>query len=210
MRKIKSSTMKVQNIILNVLLVQNGQDKSTRYIKAFTGSCYQLAEVTQADEFNLTMVQQLSPDIIIVDVASPTSMILSELSILALNMPKPVVMFADDQNDSIINALVKAGVSAFIAGEFNPNRLFSILNVAAARFTEYQKLKRELQTTKEKLNHQKTVEQAKLWLMENKNYSENEAYHCLRKIAMDNSQKVEDVAKNILALANIDRGVVAI
>jgi len=64
-------------------------------------------------------------------------------------------------------------------------------------------VKDELETTKKKLSNQRVVEQAKLWLMQTKNYSEKEAYHSMRKMAMDNSQKVEDVAKNILSLATM-------
>ncbi len=39
--------------------------------------------------------------------------------------------------------------------------------------------------------------------METKNISETEAYHSIRKMAMDNSQKMDDVAKNILSLAAV-------
>lgn len=39
--------------------------------------------------------------------------------------------------------------------------------------------------------------------MQNKNYTENDAYHYIRKMAMDNGQRVEDVAKNMLSLATM-------
>ena len=39
--------------------------------------------------------------------------------------------------------------------------------------------------------------------METKQLSEVDAYNFIRKIAMDNSQKMDDVAKNILSVASI-------
>ena len=64
-------------------------------------------------------------------------------------------------------------------------------------------MKQELAETKQKLSSQKNIEQAKRWLMDTKQLSETDAYHFIRKIAMDNSQKMDDVAKNILSVASI-------
>ena len=67
----------------------------------------------------------------------------------------------------------------------------------------FQGLKQELADTKQKLSSQKNIDKAKRWLMETKNLSETDAYHFIRKTAMDNSQKMDDVAKNILSLAAV-------
>jgi len=128
---------------------------------------------------------------------------LDSLNVLNTAAPKPVVMFSEDQDSEIIQELVKAGVSAYITGDVATSRVRSIIEVALARFQEHQNLKRELADTKQKLSSQKVIEQAKIWLMENKHCSEKQAYHHIRKIAMDNSQKMEDVAKNILSLATM-------
>ena len=59
-----------------------------------------------------------------------------------------------------------------MVGDVNPVRVKSILDTAVARFSEYQELKQELEATKQQLSSQKTVEQAKIWLMETKKLSE--------------------------------------
>lgn len=83
------------------------------------------------------------------------------------------------------------------------DRLGSILSNAHARFLVLNKLKKDLDKTKQKLGSVKTVEQAKLSLMRAKNMSEDEAYQLIRKTAMNNSQKIEDVAMNIIALEQV-------
>ena len=99
--------------------------------------------------------------------------------------------------------MVKSGVSAYIVGGVDPYRVKSIIDVALARFKEHQQLKNELVETRQKLSSQKVIEQAKIWLMENKNLSEKDAYHRMRKMAMDSGQKMELVAKSILSLVSM-------
>ena len=105
--------------------------------------------------------------------------------------------------NTTINQMVNSGVSAYVVGEVNQERVKSIIDVAIARFDLFQGLKQELADTKQKLSSQKSIDKAKRWLMETKQLSEIDAYHFIRKIAMDNSQKMDDVAKNILSVASI-------
>lgn len=151
----------------------------------------------------LKEVEIFTPDIIIIDIESPDRDMLDSLNRISTSAPKPVVMFSDQDDTILINLLVKSGVTAYVAGGVDPKRVKSILDTAIARFTEYQGLKNELALTKKKLSNQRIVDQAKIWLMQNKNYTENDAYHYIRKMAMDNGQRVEDVAKNMLSLATM-------
>jgi response regulator NasT len=148
-------------------------------------------------------VEQHTPDIIVIDVEFPKERMLASLNFISKYAPKPIVMFSEQDGTDLINVLIKSGVTAYVAGETDFRRIKSILDTAIARFIDQQRLKDELALTKNKLSHQRTVEQAKLLLMENKKYTEQEAYHSMRKMAMDNGQKVEDVAKNILSLSSI-------
>ena len=188
---------------VKVLLVENDHDKANGFINALDSSNYHIARVSNTGVSLLKEVNTFVPDVIIIDIESPDRDMLDSLNKISKSAPKPIVMFSEQEDTNIINLLVKSGVTAYVAGGVNPKRVKSILDTAIARFTEYQGLKDELKTTKQKLTNQRVVEQAKLWVMQTKNYTEKEAYHSMRKMAMDNSQKVEDVAKNILSLASM-------
>lgn len=188
---------------LNVLLVEDDMPKAEALISALNCSNYHIEHITNTGMSLLSDVEQLQPDIIILDIESPSRDMLDSLHFISDANPKPIVMFSEQDNENNVSELMRAGVSAYVAGSIDQSRVKSILDTAVARFTEYQKLKTELQQTKQKLSSQKTVEKAKIWLMETKHLTEREAYHRIRKMAMDNSQKIEDVAKNILSLAQM-------
>jgi len=188
---------------LKVLLIENEKHKAHLLEEALQTARYQVKRVSNYGMSLLKQVEMSQPDIIIIDIESPDRDMLESLTNISNIAPKPVVMFSEQGEQAMIHQLIKAGVSAYVIGGINKDRVKSIIDIAMARFSEYQALKNELKLTKQKLSSQKNVEKAKLWLMQNRVLSENEAYHFLRKTAMDNGQKVEDVAKNVLAMANM-------
>jgi two-component system, response regulator / RNA-binding antiterminator len=98
---------------------------------------------------------------------------------------------------------MQAGVSAYIIDGLNVNRVKPIVDVAIARFREFQALREELQKTKATLSERKTIERAKGLLMRERGIGEEEAYAALRKLAMDRQQRLVDVAETLLAFADI-------
>lgn len=189
---------------LKVLLAENNHVKAKALIGILTNTDYDIYHIARSGVPLLKEVEQLNPDVIIIDIESPDRDMLENLNQISQFAPKPIVVFSEQQNtNATINQMVKSGVSAYVVGEVNQERVKSIIDVAIARFRLFQGLKQELAETKQKLSSQKNIEQAKRWLMDTKQLSETDAYHFIRKIAMDNSQKMDDVAKNILSVASI-------
>lgn len=188
---------------LNVLLVENDSNQAQLLAANLEHSNYSIEYVSHTGISLLKEVERLQPDVIIIDTESPDRDMLESLNRLSISSPRPVVVFSDTDDANTINQLVKYGVSAYVVGNVNSVRVKSVLDIAIARFKEHQGLKKELEATKQKLSSQKNVDRAKRWLMETKQISETEAYHSIRKMAMDNSQKMDDVAKNILSLAAV-------
>ncbi|OUS31816.1 hypothetical protein A9Q98_02510 [Thalassotalea sp. 42_200_T64] len=191
---------------LNVLLVEIEQHKTTPIEVSLDPERYHIVRVSHSGLSLLKAVESLEPDIIIIDIESPDRDMFESLNQISNSKPRPVIMFSEQDDTNTINELVRLGVSAYVVGEINKVRVKSIIDIAMARFSENQLLKNELKLTKEKLSTQKNVEKAKLWLMQTKDYNETQAYHCLRKMAMDNSQKMDEVAKNMLSVAAIFEG----
>lgn len=148
-------------------------------------------------------VERHQPDIIIMDIESPDRDTLENMTVLNQHNPKPVIMFSEKGDSQIISQAVQAGVSAYIVDGLNPHRVKPILDVAIARFREYQALRKELKQTRDQLADRKIVEKAKGLLMKTKGLDEEQAYNALRKMAMDQSKPLVDVAQNILSVMEL-------
>jgi response regulator NasT len=189
---------------LKVLLAEINHVKAKALMSVLINGEYDIYHVAHSGVPLLRDVKQLNPDVIIIDIESPNRDMLENLNKISQFAPKPIIVFSEQQcANTTINQMVKSGVSAYVVGEVNQTRVKSIIDVAIARFELFQGLKQELADTKQKLSSQKSIDKAKRWLMETKQLSEIDAYHFIRKIAMDNSQKMDDVAKNILSVASI-------
>ncbi|MDO6683501.1 MULTISPECIES: ANTAR domain-containing response regulator [unclassified Oceanobacter] len=151
-------------------------------------------------------VMEHQPDVIIIDIESPDRDMLEHMTVLNQHNPKPVIMFSDEDDPATIEKAVRAGVSAYVVDGLNPARVKSIMDVAVARFREFQALRGELEKTKNQLADRRLLDEAKALLMKQKNMSEEEAYHAMRKMAMDRGQRMVDVAKNIISVMNLLNG----
>lgn len=145
-------------------------------------------------------VARLEPDVIIIDIESPDRDTLEHMASLHRDNPHPVVMFAEEGDSNSIERAMRAGVSAYVVDGLNPARVKTIVDVAIARFREYQALRRELEETRTQLADRKQIDRAKGLLMKHRNLSEEQAYNAMRKMAMDRSQRLVEVASNIIAV----------
>ena len=89
-------------------------------------------------------------------------------------------------------------LDAYVADGMNPDRVRPIVQVAVARFREFQALKNELQKTRDQLADRKLIDKAKGLLMKHRNFNEDEAYHAMRKLAMERNQRLVDTARNVI------------
>jgi len=200
----KNNPIKEPAAKLKVLLAENNHVKAKALMSVLTNIEYDIYHIANSGVPLLKDVEQLNPDVIIIDIESPDRDMLENLNKISQFAPKPIVVFSEQENDkTTINQIVKSGVSAYVVGDVGQDRVKSIIDVAIARFGLFQGMKQELADTKQKLSSQKNIDKAKRWLMETKQLSETDAYNFIRKIAMDNSQKMDDVAKNIISVASI-------
>ena len=74
------------------------------------------------------------------------------------------------------------------------------MDVAIARFREFQALRNELKTTKNTLEERKTMDKAKGIIMDQRKCNEAEAYKILRKLSMENNKRIVEVAEQIISI----------
>jgi response regulator NasT len=191
----------------NILLIDEDIDRANSITSALDNSRYTIKHLLSPSLSLLKVVDQLQPDIIVIDMESPNRDMLESLHTISSFNPKPVVIFSEEQDTEVINLSTQSGVSAYVVGKADPNRVKPILDAAVARFHEYHKLKSELDATKLQLEGKMLVDQAKRILIKKKGMTENEAFHSMRRTAMDTGQKIEDVARTMIAFMNsIDEG----
>ena len=161
-----------------------------------------LAEIADAEALH-THVAGLSPDLILAAVDTPSEKLLRSLEALSATRPLPVVMFARDTARETIRKAVGCGVHAYVVDGWAPERIASIIEAAAARFDAYQAVHKELASTRAKLAERKLIEKAKGIVMEQRRLSEEQAYTALRKMAMDQNLALAEVARRVIAVAQL-------
>jgi response regulator NasT len=199
----RNQSAKVNNTKkLSILLIDDNESRSAQLISALENSRYQVSHLLTSGASLLKKVDELKPDMVVIDIESPDRDILDSLHTLSSFNPKPIVMFSEQEDSETITRSIKSGVSAYVCGNADPKRVRAILDAALARFEDYQSVKQELANTKHELEAKKIIDSAKRLLMKSRNMSENEAFHALRKMAMDTGQKLEDVAKTLISMLN--------
>ena len=188
---------------LRVMLVDEDPGRSAVLERALQDNGYDVVARIGTDENVLERVRTIQPDVIIIDMQSPDRDTLESMHTINREQPKPIVMFAEKSDKITIADAVKAGVSAYVVDGLNANRLQPIMEVAIARFREFQALKNELAKTKSDLADRKVIDKAKGLIMAQRKCSEDEAYKALRKLAMDRNEKLIDVAKSVIEVAKL-------
>lgn len=187
--------------MLNLLLIESDND-DVLLENAFKSDGMKVVKINYNSSF-LAQLKEIGPDAVIFNVETPSDMLLADLYVLNQQYPLPVVMFAKTVDAEAIDKVMKAEISAFIVNGFDCSRLISIIQVAMARFKHLQFLKNALDEARLKLEDRKQVDRAKAILIKTRNFTEDEAYHTLRKLAMDRNITLGEMARNVIAMAEL-------
>jgi response regulator NasT len=188
---------------LRIALVDEKPERSSSLEAALLAEGYEVvARLGGADDLRARLAE-LAPDVIIVDMQSPNRDVLEDMQRLHREAPRPIVMFVDESDGASIRAAVRAGVSAYVVDGLRSRSVRPIVEVAIARFEEFQSLRHELEEALESLEERKLVDRAKGILMERRGVGEQEAYRLLRKAAMDRQMKLAELARQLIATAEL-------
>jgi response regulator NasT len=189
--------------MLRVLLVDESSKRSTPLQQSLTLAGYEVVfRIPNSSDLNEAM-ERLRPDVIIIDTDSPSRDTLEHIVLAGRDQPRPIVMFTHDGDSEKIRSATKAGVSAYVVGGLDSERIKPIIEAAMARFEEFRAVRNELDAANLKLSERKVVERAKGVLMKQKGLAEDEAYSLMRKLAMDKNIKLSELAEQILEAAKL-------
>ena len=143
----------------------------------------------------------LDPDVIIIDLANPSRDVLEQMFQVSRVVSRPVAMFVDHSDETMIRAAVDAGVSAYIVDGLRKERVKPIVDMAISRFDAFDRLQREMAAAKNELAARKLIDRAKGILMQTHGISEDDAYGRLRQTAMNEKRKIADIAQSLITAA---------
>lgn len=149
------------------------------------------------------LVERLMPDVIVIDLESPSRDMLESMFQLSRSVKRPIAMFVDRSDQGMIEAAVDAGVSAYVVDGLRKERVKPILDMAISRFNAFSRMARELEEARTELESRKIVERAKGILMKSKGIGEEEAYRLLRSTAMKQNRKIAEIAQSLVLAAGL-------
>ncbi|HMV54041.1 MAG TPA: ANTAR domain-containing protein [Rhodocyclaceae bacterium] len=189
--------------MLRVLVIDESHTRAGDICASLALAGHQVAAVLPSAIDLVRHVEATRPDVILIETDSPTRDTLEHLSVLDRANPRPIVMFAQDADSQAIRKAVQAGVSAYVVDGVEASRIKPVLDVAVAQFESHLALRNELAQSNRKLAERKLVDRAKGMLMKARSLSEDDAYHALRKLAMERGKTIAAVSQDVIDMANL-------
>lgn len=148
-------------------------------------------------------IERMAPDVVLMDLGNPSRDTLEEMLLVSRALAKPIAMFVDQSDESMIGAAIDAGVSAYVVDGLRKDRVKPILELAVRRFTAFSRMQTELDEARTALANRKTIDKAKAIVMAQRGLSEPEAYALLRSTAMNQGRRLIDVADALITASSL-------
>jgi AmiR/NasT family two-component response regulator len=144
------------------------------------------------------MARELRPDLVIMDIKMPGMDGVGAARILTEEQIAPVVLLTAYSQRELIEGARQAGVVAYLVKPFREAQLVPAIEIALARFGEFQQLRHDVADLREALETRKQVERAKGILMDTQGLNEAEAFRRIQQISMNTRRPMREVAAAIL------------
>ena len=188
----------------NILVIDEDPDRAAIVERGLVESGYARVSRIGTSHNLVERIQALAPDIIIIDLENPDRDTLEQMFQVSRAIARPMAMFVDQSDASMIQEAVSAGVSAYVVDGLRQDRIRPIVEMAISRFNVFDQLRRERDEAQAKLNERKMIERAKGLLMKEKGLSEEESYNLLRKNAMKQNRKIYEIAQSVITAFQLE------
>jgi len=139
------------------------------------------------------------PDFVILDIKMPLLNGLKAAEIINREKLSNCVLLLTAYGDKSMAAEAsKADVMGYLVKPIDENALIPAIEVALHKQNEINKINAECEKAKQALEARKLLDRAKGIIMDSRGMSEMEAYHYIRKVAMDKECTMAQVAEMII------------
>lgn len=120
--------------MLRVLVIDESRNRAAEICAGLALAGYQVAAVLPSALDLSSRVEAIKPDVILIETDSPSRDTIEHLAAVGREMPRPVIIFAQDGDSETIRRAVRAGVSAYVVDGLDPSRIDPVIDVARAHF----------------------------------------------------------------------------
>ena len=143
----------------------------------------------------LVLVRRTVPDVAVFAVGLPDGDGV-DAARTVIDAGYPVVIFTSHTREDLVDRARAAGVMSYLLKPLRSAELAPVLDLAVARFRETRDLRRSLED-------RKVIERAKGRLMARYQLSEDQAFHRLRRAAMDSRRPMVEIARALLVSESV-------
>ncbi|RYG83238.1 ANTAR domain-containing protein [bacterium] len=188
---------------LRVLIVDQNVMRASVLEEGLREAGYRHLVVVRDMQNLMRRIVDEAPDVILIDLENPNRDVLEQMFQVSRVVARPVAMFVDRSDTSEIEAAINAGVGAYVVDGLRKERVKSVVDTAIVRFRAFNKLRDELDRTRQQLEDRKLVDRAKGILMKQKALTEEQAYALIRGAAMRENQRIGQIAQSIITAARL-------
>jgi response regulator NasT len=196
--RVDCDTLFSPSVPLKVLLADCNPTRSHALERALIAAGTDQIVRIDAAEALPDAVQKHTPDLIIIDMDRADRDSIEGVRTVTSREPRPVVLFVDQDDPVLMEEAIAAGVSSYNVVGTDLPAVKPIVQAAVALFRHYQQTEEKLRKAEAGLKERAVIERAKGKLMRDRHIAEPEAYHLLRRKAMDRGRRIIDIATEIL------------
>ena len=190
---------------LRVLIVDQNVMRASVLEEGLREAGYRNMVVVRDMQNLLRRIVDEAPDVILIDLENPNRDVLEQMFQVSRVVARPVAMFVDQSDSSMIEAAIDSGVGAYVVDGLRKERVKAVVDTAIGRFRAFNKLREELDRTRQQLEDRKLIERAKGILMKEKGLTEEAAYSLMRSAAMRDNLRLAQVAQSVITAARLLR-----
>ena len=159
---------------------------------------YEVVGQTGRGDEAVKLVEELQPDLAILDVKMPGMDGLEAASQISAGKQAAVLILTAFSQRDLIEKARDAGALAYLVKPFQKSELIPAVEVALGRFQEMKALQDQNLSLAEQLETRKLVDRAKGTLMDKHGLSEADAFRFVQKTAMDTRATLKSVAQDVI------------
>ncbi|GAA1083880.1 MULTISPECIES: ANTAR domain-containing response regulator [Kitasatospora] len=149
-------------------------------------------------ETAVKLVEELKPDLVILDVKMPVLDGLSAAERIHEQHLAPVLMLTAFSQRELVDRARDAGAMAYIVKPFSKSDLVPAIEMAVSRYTEMRTLEEEIADLSQRLETRKLVDRAKSVLQTKFGLTEPAAFRWIQKTSMDRRMTMAAVAQAVI------------
>jgi response regulator NasT len=181
-----------------VLIIDAQSERTQRLTLALAEAGFEVVGIVGESDDVHGAVRSLRPDAILIDTDSPTRDTLEGLAVLGKRFPRPILMLSESSDADLVRDATRLGISTYAVDGLSPVLLRSLVEVTMAQFHNQRSLAGELREALQALQDRRVIDKAKYRLVQEMHMSEEDAYHQLRRMAMERGMKIAELARQLI------------